>query len=69
MLCMLGPQLDVKRRTHGALGRTFMEAGEAALVAAVMRTAAGEQGLIPALVSHLITTLTLLTLPLIIHLT
>ena len=80
LLAMLGPQLDVQRRTAGsALGRTVMMtggrgewspsccynvinlkysdrlpllhygAGEAALVSAVLRTAAQQEGLMPAL--------------------
>eukprot|EP00955_Chlamydomonas_euryale_P109300 365920-Chlamydomonas_euryale.AAC.27 len=50
MLTMLGPQLDVSRRTVGSsLGRTVMLPGEAALVSAVLRAAAASEGLLPAL--------------------
>ncbi|GAX86675.1 hypothetical protein CEUSTIGMA_g14083.t1, partial [Chlamydomonas eustigma] len=50
LLTMLGPQLDVARRTAGSgLGRTVMMPGEAALVSAVLRTAAGNEALLPAL--------------------
>ncbi|KAF6265753.1 ubiquitin elongating factor core-domain-containing protein [Scenedesmus sp. NREL 46B-D3] len=49
LLVMLAPQVNLERRTRGALGRSNLSPGEMALVASVLGTSAAQQQLAPAL--------------------
>eukprot|EP00878_Enallax_costatus_P005871 GHUV01006159.1.p1 GENE.GHUV01006159.1~~GHUV01006159.1.p1 ORF type:complete len:513 (+),score=160.68 GHUV01006159.1:14-1552(+) len=49
LLVMLAPQVNLERRTRGALGRSNLSPGEMALVASVLGTSVTQQQLVPAL--------------------